>query len=41
MARQYRDLYFTIMNRFFQLGITSFGDDMRKIPNALINELLV
>jgi hypothetical protein len=29
------------MNRFFQLGIASFGDDLRKIPNALINELLV
>jgi Protein of unknown function (DUF1552) len=41
MARQYRDLYFTIMNRFFNLGVASFGDDMRKIPNALISELLV
>ncbi len=40
MARQYRDLYFTIMNDFFQLGIPSFGDDMRKIPNARIAEIL-
>lgn len=41
MARQYRDLYFTIMNRYFQLGVPSFGDDMRKVPNAVIEELLV
>jgi hypothetical protein len=41
MAYQYRDLYFTIMNRFFQLGVASFGDDMRKIPNTVISELLV
>ena len=41
MSRQYRDLYFTVMNRFFNLGVTSFGDDMRKIPNAIIQELLV
>jgi hypothetical protein len=39
-ARQYRDLYFTIMNSYFNLGVTSFGDDMRKIPNALISEIL-
>jgi hypothetical protein len=29
------------MNRFFNLGVTSFGDDMRKIRNAIIQELLV
>jgi hypothetical protein len=40
MARQSRDLYFTIMNSYFQLGMTSFGDDMRNVPNALIQELL-
>ena len=39
-SRQYRDLYFTIMNNFFQLGVPSFGADMRKIPNAPITELL-
>jgi hypothetical protein len=41
VSRQYRDLYFTIMNQYFGLGIDSFGDDMRKVPNALISELLV
>ena len=41
MSRQYRDLYFTIMNNFLNLGVTSFGDDMRKVPNAVISELLV
>jgi len=39
-CRQYRDLYFTIMNHYFGLGIKSFGDDMRKIPNAEIPEIL-
>ena len=39
-SRQYRDLYFTIMNSYFGLGVQSFGDDMRKIPNALITEIL-
>jgi hypothetical protein len=41
MARQTRDLFFTIFNSYFQLGVTSFGDDMRKVPNALIQEILV
>ena len=41
MARQMRDLYFTIFNSYFQLGVTSFGDDLRKVPNALIQEILV
>jgi hypothetical protein len=41
MARQFRDLYFTIMNSYLQLGVTSFGDDLRKIPNAVIKEILV
>jgi len=40
-SRQYRDLHFTIMNEYFGLGIEAFGDDMRGIPNALIEELLV
>ena len=39
-SRQYRDLYFTIMNQYFGLGVGSFGDDMRGIPNAPITELL-
>jgi hypothetical protein len=39
-SRQYRDLYFTIMNHYFGLGVKSFGDDMRKIPNAEIAEIL-
>jgi hypothetical protein len=40
-SRQYRDLYFTIMNQYFGLDVASFGDDMRGIPNAPITELLV
>ncbi len=40
-SRQYRDLYFTIMNQYFELAVESFGDDMRGIPNAVIQELLV
>lgn len=39
-ARQLRDLYFTIMNNYMGLAIKSFGDDMRKIPNAPIQEIL-
>lgn len=39
-SRQYRDLYFTIMNHYFSLGVTAFGDDMRGIPNADITEIL-
>ncbi len=40
-SRQYRDLYFTIMNQYFELGVESFGDDMRGVPNTLITDLLV
>ena len=40
-ARQMRDLYFTIMNNYLGLKIPSFGEDMRKIPNAPIKEILV
>jgi Protein of unknown function (DUF1552) len=39
-SRQYRDLYFTIMNHYFNMGVTTFGDDMRKIPNADITDIL-
>jgi hypothetical protein len=40
-ARQMRDLYFTIMNSYMGLNVQSFGEDVRKIPNALIKEILV
>ena len=39
-ARQLRDFYFTLMNNYFQLGVTSFGEDTRGVPNALLEELL-
>lgn len=38
--RQLRDLWFTIMNQYYNLGITSFGDDHRGVPNALLEEIL-
>jgi hypothetical protein len=38
--RALRDLHFTIMNEYFGLGLTSFGVDMRGIPNAPIAEIL-
>lgn len=38
--RQLRDLYFTILNQYFKLGVQSFGDDMRGIPNQLIEGIL-
>jgi hypothetical protein len=38
--RQLRDLHFTILNRYFELGVTSFGEDRRGIPNQLIEEIL-
>jgi hypothetical protein len=39
-SRQSRDLYFTIMNHYFGLGVTSFGVDVRKQPNAEIADIL-
>lgn len=39
-SRQLRDFYFTLMNQYFNLGVTAFGTDMRGIPNALIEEIL-
>ncbi len=39
-SRQLRDLYFTIMNEYFQLGVASFGEDARGLPNALIADIL-
>lgn len=38
--RQLRDVYFTILNEYFQLGVEQFGDDMRGIPNELLTEIL-
>jgi hypothetical protein len=38
--RAMRDLHFTIMNQYFNLGLTEFGVDMRGMPNALISEIL-
>jgi hypothetical protein len=28
------------MKRYFELNVTSFGDDARGVPNALMTELL-
>jgi hypothetical protein len=41
MVRQMRDLHYTIMTKWMGLTIPSFGDDMRKVPNAVIQEILV
>jgi hypothetical protein len=38
--RQLRDLYFTVLNNYFKLGVKSFGDDLRSIPNQLLTEIL-
>jgi len=39
-SRQCRDLYFTLFNEYFQLGIKDFGSDERGIPNALLEGIL-
>jgi hypothetical protein len=41
-AIQMRDLYFTIMNNYFGMNVTKFGDDFRpgNPPNALISQIL-
>lgn len=39
-SRQFRDLYFTIMNHYFGLAVPSFGVDVRNVPNAEIAEIL-
>lgn len=39
--RQLRDLYFTVLNNYFNLGVSSFGTDLRGIPNRVMSELLV
>jgi hypothetical protein len=38
--RQLRDMYFTVLNEYFSLGVSSFGDDLRGLPNQLITEVL-
>jgi len=38
--RQLRDLYFTVLNEYFSLGVKSFGEDMRGIPNQLLEAIL-
>ncbi len=38
--RQLRDLYFTVLNNYFNLGAQSFGTDLRGIPNRVMSELL-
>ena len=30
----------TLLNQYFELNVTSFGDDARGVPNALMIELL-
>lgn len=39
-ARQMRDLLFTIMNSYFELGVANFGEDARGEANRLITEIL-
>lgn len=38
--RQMRDLHYTILNRYFDLGVDSFGDDRNGAPNAVLSEIL-
>ena len=38
--RQLRDLYFTVLNQYFQLNVPSFGEDTRGIPNQLLTNIL-
>jgi hypothetical protein len=39
--RQLRDLYFTVLNNYFGLGVQSFGTDLRGLPNRVMSEILV
>jgi hypothetical protein len=36
-----RDLHFTIMSSYFQLGVTSFGVSTKNVPNQLVKQILV
>ncbi|HTM44433.1 MAG TPA: DUF1552 domain-containing protein [Polyangiaceae bacterium] len=38
--RQIRDLYYTIMNGYFNLNVASFGNDLRGTQNAMIEDIL-
>jgi hypothetical protein len=38
--RQLRDLYFTVLNNYFNLGVKSMGDDQRGTPNKVLTEIL-
>jgi hypothetical protein len=38
--RQLRDLWFTLLNAHYQLGVDSFGEDVRGLGNALLEEIL-
>jgi hypothetical protein len=38
---QLRDVYFTMLNQYFELELESFGDDLRGLPNRILSELLV
>ena len=38
--RQLRDFYFTVLNDYLNLGVDSFGDDMRGLPNQRLSEIL-
>lgn len=38
--RQVRDLWFTILNQYYGLSVSAFGEDSRGIPNALLEEIL-
>jgi Protein of unknown function (DUF1552) len=39
--RPLRDVYFTILNSYFDLGVDSFGINLKGAPNKLISEILV
>ena len=36
-----RDLHFTIMNSYFELGVDSFGVSTKNVPNQLVKQILV
>ena len=38
--RQLRDVYFTVLNDYFNLNVASFGNDLRGIANRRIDEIL-
>lgn len=34
------DLYYTILNSYFELNVASFGVSTRNVPNKLIEQIL-